>query len=698
MRWRPARDLLASIIIAGVLYAGCLIPAAAQNVICPDRPAGDNTFACANTRFVSGGLVPIVVGTTPIIGGSSTGVLYNNSGILGADAGHTWVPGGPLTISPTASSLTQGIVINQSVSGTWPGGTPGRLSFINVTSDNSVLADASQVATPLFIQYLFSGGKGSRSGIYVKVIPNGPTIAGDFETDVIGMTGFVNTNVAQTGPVARSLFGMSPSCRLDNGATGYQACLGAEVDVGINTGAGANFLVGWNVVNVGTAQATTRSVAYSVSGANATPGFQFGLLFTNQNGSSPFATTATLLSADYSQTVATGIDWSLLTFTKVFNFANSSLDNSGNWASNGSYTSNSASGGFINNDGGGGTAVLSSNNTFAAHAANVGNVGNFPLVFFTNNAERGRISNAGVWNIGLTGTLTGQMGFSGATSGTATITAQATAGSPTLTLPNTSGTLPSTVTNETNVTLSLNTTTGLITPGWTGTLSTSRGGTGSANGAFIKAKITKFTANGTYTPTTGALYTQFECVGGGAGGGATTGSATGGRAGGGGGGGGYSRVMVASSSQTITIGGGGNGGSAGNNAGSVGADTTVGSLCTGKGGTGGNFNDGSTGFGEPGAGGVAGTGDFTPVGVAGLGGATETITTVVVASGTGGWTPFGGGAKAQLAASGSNNAGNAAAANTGGGGSGAATNGTATNAAGGNGGSGYVVVTEFLNQ
>lgn len=45
-------DFAITAIIAGVLYAGCLAPAEAQNPTCPTRPVGDNSNACASTAFV----------------------------------------------------------------------------------------------------------------------------------------------------------------------------------------------------------------------------------------------------------------------------------------------------------------------------------------------------------------------------------------------------------------------------------------------------------------------------------------------------------------------------------------------------------------------------------------------------------------------------------------------------------------------
>lgn len=62
-------DFFTTVVVAGVLYSGCLTPAEAQNVTCPTRPAGDSSNACANTAFVgtavAGFAVTIPGGTTP---------------------------------------------------------------------------------------------------------------------------------------------------------------------------------------------------------------------------------------------------------------------------------------------------------------------------------------------------------------------------------------------------------------------------------------------------------------------------------------------------------------------------------------------------------------------------------------------------------------------------------------------------------
>jgi len=90
---------------------------------------------------------------------------------------------------------------------------------------------------------------------------------------------------------------------------------------------------------------------------------------------------------------------------------------------------------------------------------------------------------------------------------------------------------------------------------------------------------------------------------------------------GGGAGGGSRKVVTASdigAGKLVIIGVAGAAGAAGNNAGGNGGDTSVGSLCIAKGGSGGGGNAGTPlATGVAGAGGVAGTGDVASPGMSG---------------------------------------------------------------------------------
>jgi hypothetical protein len=230
-----------------------------------------------------------------------------------------------------------------------------------------------------------------------------------------------------------------------------------------------------------------------------------------------------------------------------------------------------------------------------------------------------------------------------------------------------------------------------------------------ATTAFVQAAIAnlietvkaqKFTSSGTYTPSAGMLYCIIECVGAGGGGGGAAGSATVCTGGGGGGGGGYARLIASAAtigaSKAVTIGTGGTAAPTGANAGSAGGDTSVGSLCIGKGGGGGNGGSTVT-IGQPGIGGVAGTGDFTIQGSNGRSAFFSTSSSnVFFAGGDGGSSHFGaGGISNAIGASFTNGT---AGLLFGGGGSGGMIYQTASTVAGGTGAQGVVFITEYCSQ
>lgn len=215
-------------------------------------------------------------------------------------------------------------------------------------------------------------------------------------------------------------------------------------------------------------------------------------------------------------------------------------------------------------------------------------------------------------------------------------------------------------------------------------------------GIIGAVKQQKFTATGTYTPSTGMLYCIIELVGGGGAGGGVAGGTTVCDAGGGGGSGSHSRLTATAAtigaSKAVTIGAGGTPGAAGNNPGGAGGDTSVGTICIGKGGSGGLGQTGGR-AGQGGAGGIAGTGDDAIAGNPGMMGIGGASTIFTVYGGAGAPSFFGGAGQSLVR---STNGGQAGSAGTmGGGGSGGVVLNSATNVAGGAGGDGYVRITEF---
>jgi hypothetical protein len=217
--------------------------------------------------------------------------------------------------------------------------------------------------------------------------------------------------------------------------------------------------------------------------------------------------------------------------------------------------------------------------------------------------------------------------------------------------------------------------------------------TTAATGGIQSVKSQVFTASGTYTPSAGMAYASVRLIGGGGGGGGSAASNTG--AGGGGAGGAAEGILTAATigaSQVVTIGAGGSGGASGNHTGNAGGVTSLGSLLTGNGGSGGlgaaNTNTSVTG----GAGGTASGGDIQYTGAYGGNGGGQNSVLGFAYGGSGASGIFGGGG-------GGGNAGTSpptAGVSYGAGGGGASS--SSGNTAGAAGSGGVVIVTEFCTQ
>lgn len=217
-------------------------------------------------------------------------------------------------------------------------------------------------------------------------------------------------------------------------------------------------------------------------------------------------------------------------------------------------------------------------------------------------------------------------------------------------------------------------------------------------GAVVWSAVKQsFTASGTYTPTTNMVYCIIECYGGGGGGGGATSTAATSTGAGGGGGAGSWATLVASAatigaSKTVTIGAAGAAGTNGPGSGGAGGDTSVGTLCIGKGGSGGLLSSG----GSPvlgGLGGIAGTGDRTGTGAPGGTGAGSGLLSVGASSGNGGSSALGGGGRS---ISSTTAAAGEAGTGYGSGGSGASSFNGSGAVAGGAGTAGFVIITEVI--
>lgn len=217
------------------------------------------------------------------------------------------------------------------------------------------------------------------------------------------------------------------------------------------------------------------------------------------------------------------------------------------------------------------------------------------------------------------------------------------------------------------------------------------------NTGVVTVKKQIFNTSGTYTPSTGMLFALIECVGSSGGSGNANHTASDLFIAPGSGSGSYSRTLASAgtigASQTITIGTPGSAGaSGGTTGGTAGGDTSVGTLCIGKGSPGSNIADLSHSDVRGGVGGVAGTGDLTIPGNAGGAGFYATAAGVLPIAGQGAPSYFGGAPQqAIFSAAGVVGAGCGA-------GSSGANTGSTANFAGAPGKAGCVFITEYNSQ
>lgn len=218
--------------------------------------------------------------------------------------------------------------------------------------------------------------------------------------------------------------------------------------------------------------------------------------------------------------------------------------------------------------------------------------------------------------------------------------------------------------------------------------------------------VQKFTSSGTYTPSTGLVYADVFAVGGGGGGsGCAAGEAATVGTGGAGSCGTTGRLIVSAASigasQVVTIPAGGAGGSAGQNNGSSGGTTSLGSLLVANGGQPGlAIAVAATVYRGSGSGtAVSGTGDVQFSNRSGNAGSALYLSSGVqyaIGGGASGGTIFGGAPMQVGSATDGVSLAGIAGLNPGAGGGGACscTNGSAQ--AGGTGGSGLIIITEYL--
>lgn len=124
--------------IFGLLLAAAAfltpLDARAQNVICSTAPAGTSNNQCASTAFVAGAVsgTTLIVGTTPITGGVTGRVLYDNAGKVGEY---------PITGTGSAVLGTSPTIASPTLTGTVAGANTIPLSILQQSAADTMLGN-----------------------------------------------------------------------------------------------------------------------------------------------------------------------------------------------------------------------------------------------------------------------------------------------------------------------------------------------------------------------------------------------------------------------------------------------------------------------------------------------------------------------------------------------------------------------------
>lgn len=283
---------------------------------------------CVNGTCYSAGTAYLVVGTSPISGGTNKGILYNNNGVLGntdsTSGAADLITSGKFSITTPTHTLTQNLVT----------------SFSSPTT-GSVLGPFFANTHTCTWEMTLSGGGGAggpetmqclRSELYVGVAVYQSvaavagvahlTIDNSAVGDVTGVGGFAEI-LASTNSKA---YGITGGARCGDGTGGRycvtSAILGQENDMFLEGSGIASYLIGYNSLTFATKAATTASVAYAITtGGGGIFPWTWGLLFSDRDFGTGGATNPAIASTgnaihfDYTGTLANLINAPNITVT-----------------------------------------------------------------------------------------------------------------------------------------------------------------------------------------------------------------------------------------------------------------------------------------------------------------------------------------------------------------------------------------------
>jgi len=289
-------------------------------------------------QSVNGSFVTAAAGTSghtvPYLDGNNTWSGTNAFTNATQSASFT---GGGISIDTTSGTINKGFSINQTSAGSNSFTGYSGYNTISINDYSNGQSENDFTSKGLAV-YLTTGGNtalGSKAAGWFFTNATGDSSSSHVNRDYIGVAGIATSSaVMPVNGNSPSLFASSFQANLYSGATGWASVVGSEVDVGSRV-TGVPYIIGWNIVNNGTQQASTWATGYHLS-ANTTGKWDYGWAMSSLNGATPLATTGTVFASLSAQTVANVFNFSNLTITgNAFSFPNTTLTGAGSLSTNG---------------------------------------------------------------------------------------------------------------------------------------------------------------------------------------------------------------------------------------------------------------------------------------------------------------------------------------------------------------------------
>ena len=275
-------------------------PAAAQNTTCANKPASDNSNACANTRYV----------TTAITNAYPNVWLKS---VMGSGQNAT-------ANSFSASNQALWLVGNYTGSGTGP--------FAEISATDTANSGGSNFPnSALRIDHNVNAGAGvGNRNTLLSILTKNTAIAGTdttkkFYTPFFSQMYSTAGDGGSGGSPYGAYYGFSSIMQAQSGSTFLSAVAGGEIDVAVQTGASTDMKVGLLLASVNNdAVKGTSYDGFLAFGADSTTTakWTYGITFGWPKGPWAFDTSSTLIGSVASTTsrVANyGVDFSGVTFS-----------------------------------------------------------------------------------------------------------------------------------------------------------------------------------------------------------------------------------------------------------------------------------------------------------------------------------------------------------------------------------------------